>query len=80
MGTQNALQSDGWVMLSLEDIGKLQPELIVVVSDSAIPESSLVAINSLQIPIAPLVHSDALIPSSKIVDVANALQQLVSVE
>jgi ABC-type hemin transport system substrate-binding protein len=80
MGTQNALQSDGWVMLSLEDIGKLQPELIVVVSDIAIPESSLVAINSLQIPIAPFVHSDALIPSSKIVDVANALQQLVSVE
>ena len=80
MGCKNALQSDGWVMLSLEDIGKLQPELIVVVADSTIPESSLVAIKSLQIPIAPFVHSDALIPSSKIVDVANTLQQLVSVE
>ena len=80
MGCKNALQSDGWVMLSLEDIGKLQPELIVVVADSTIPESSLVAIKSLQIPITPFVHSDALIPSSKIVDVANALQQLVIVE
>ena len=80
MGGKNALQSDGWVMLSLEDIGELQPELIVVVADSTIPESSLAPIKSLQIPIAPFEHSDALIPSSKIVDVANALQQLVSVE
>lgn len=80
MGGKNALQSDGWVMLSLEDIGKLQPELIVVVADSKIPDASLVAIKSLEIPIAPFVHSDALIPSSKIVDVANALLQLVSAE
>lgn len=80
MGGKNALQSDGWAMLSLEDIGKLQPELIVVVADSKIPDSSLVAIKSLEIPIAPFVHSDALIPSSNIVDVANALLQLVSAE
>ena len=80
MGTQNALQSDGWIMLSLEDIGKLQPELIVVVADTAIPDSSLAAIKSLQIPIALFVHSDVLIPSSKIVDVANALRQLVCVK
>ncbi len=80
MGGTNALQRDGWVLLSLEDIGKLHPDLIVVVADSTIPDSSLAAITSLRIPITPFVHPDALIPSSKIVDVANALQQLVSVE
>ncbi len=80
MGGTNALQQDGWVMLSLEDIGKLNPELIVVVADTEIAESSLGAIKSLQIPFTPFVHADALIPSSKIVDVANALQQIVSVK
>ena len=80
MGGTNALQHDGWVTLSLEDIGKLHPDLIVVVSDSLIPESSLSALKSLQIPITPFVHEDALIPSSKIVDVANSLQEIVSAE
>jgi ABC-type Fe3+-hydroxamate transport system substrate-binding protein len=80
MGSNNALQNDGWTMLSLEDIGKLQPDLIVVVADSTIPDASLAAISSLHIPITPFVHEDALIPSSKIVDVANALQQIVSLE
>ena len=80
MGGTNALQRDGWVTLSLEDIGKLRPELIVVVSDSLISESSLIALKSLQIPITPFVHEDALIPSSKIVDVACSLQEIVSAE
>ena len=80
MGGTNALQSDGWVTLSLEDIGKLHPELIVVVADSFVPESSLTALKSLQIPITPFVHEDALIPSSKIVDVASSLQELVRAE
>lgn len=80
MGGNNALKSDGWVKLSLEDIGELHPDLIIIVSDSMVPDSSLIAIRSLRIPITSFVHTDALIPSSKIVDVADALQQMVRME
>jgi iron complex transport system substrate-binding protein len=80
MGGTNALQRDGWMTLSLEDIGKLHPELIVVVSDSFISDASLSTLKSLHIPITPFVHKDVLIPSSKIVDVASTLQQIVGAE
>jgi len=75
MGGTNALQKSGWVSLSLEDIGRLNPAIIIVVSDSFISEKALTVIKSLGIEIIPFTHEDVLIPSSRIVDVAKKLQE-----
>ena len=76
MGCTNALQTDGWVLLSLEDIGKLNPAVILVVSDSPITISR--GIRSLDIPVIEFIDDDVLIPSSKIVDMATRLQHALA--
>jgi ABC-type hemin transport system substrate-binding protein len=73
MGGTNALQKNGWVSLSLEDIAILNPAAILLVSDSNFTVGDGIA--SLEITVIPFIHEDVLIPSSKIVNVARALQQ-----
>ncbi|MBC8201110.1 MAG: hypothetical protein H8E86_03610 [Planctomycetes bacterium] len=73
MGGTNALRENGWVSLSLEDIAILNPAAILLVSDSSFTVGDGFA--SLNITVIPFIHEDVLIPSSKIVNVARALQQ-----
>jgi iron complex transport system substrate-binding protein len=73
LGGTNAIQSSGWVSLSLEDIVALGPSAIVIVSDSVFQVSK--GIQSLDIPVISFIHDEVLIPSSRITDVAIALQQ-----
>ena len=72
LGGVNALDSDGWRMLSIEDIVRLSPDRILLVSDSIFTQSS--PIEKLGIPVVRFVHKDVLIPSTRIVNVAKALQ------
>ena len=77
MGSANALQRDGWVSLSFEDMEKLHPAAIVIVADNnlaTIPSG----ITLLNIPVFLFMHKDVLVPSSKIVDVARELQREMS--
>ena len=76
MQIQNVLDRSGWISLSFEDIGRLDPSTIIVVSDSEIQESSLSDLHSLGCPVIPFVHEHVLIPSSQIVDVARQLQKI----
>ena len=81
MGLENALERDGWAMLSLEDVAKLNPDRILVVSDTPIKEESVKGIRSLNIPVLLFEHEHILIPSSQVSNVALALQeQLVAVQ
>ncbi len=73
LGGTNALNRSGWITLTLEDIARLHPQAIVVVSDSPFEISK--GLMSLNIPVIPFIHEDVLIPSSRIIDVAKALQQ-----
>ncbi len=81
MGLDNALERDGWVMLSLEDVAKLNPDRILIVSDTSIKEESVKGIRSLKIPVLLFEHEHVLIPSSQVSNVAMALhKQLVAVQ
>jgi iron complex transport system substrate-binding protein len=73
MGGTNAIESTGWVSLTLEDISKLNPTTIVIVSDSQFAVSK--GILSLDIPVISFIHSEVLVPSSRITEVARELQQ-----
>ncbi len=73
---QNIVEKSGWISLSLEDIGRLKPKAIIVVSDSKMNDSSLVSLRSLGFPVIPFVHKHVLVPSSYVVDVARELQRL----
>lgn len=72
MGGANAIETSGWISLSLEDIARLEPSVIVVVSDTHFEVSK--GVFALDIPIIPFIHPDVLIPSSRMTDVAIALQ------
>jgi len=81
MGLENALEREGWTMLSLEDVVNLKPNRILVVSDTPIKEESIKGIRSLNIPVLLFEHEHVLIPSSQVLNVATALQeQWVEVE
>ncbi len=81
MGLENALEREGWAMLSLEDVANLQPDRILVVSDTPIKAESVKGIRSLNIPVLLFEHEHVLIPSSQVSNVATALQeQLVVVQ
>jgi len=77
MGVENVVHQSGWISLSLEDIGRLQPKAIIVVSDSLINEGSLSSIRSVGYRVIPFVHEHVLVPSSYIVDVAKKLQEVI---
>ncbi len=76
IGVENLVQHSGWISLSLEDIGRLEPEAILVVSDIEINKNSSAGIRSLGFPVIPFVHEHVLIPSSSIVEVAQELQKV----
>ena len=73
MGGVNALETNGWSLLSLEDIARLSPARIVIVSD--VKPTQHTPIDSLGIPVTFFVHKDVLVPSTRIVEVAQSLQQ-----
>ena len=72
MGGENALHARGWCKLSLEDIARLSPARIVIVSDIQFTNDN--PVESLGIPVTKFVHKDVLIPSTRIVQVAHALR------
>ena len=72
MGGVNALHTSGWCKLSLEDIARLSPARIIIVSDIPITHDN--PVESLGIPVTKFVHKDVLIPSTRIVEVAQALR------
>ena len=71
-GLINALHAKGWCKLSLEDIARLSPARIVIVSDIQFTNDN--PVESLGIPVTKFVHKDVLIPSTRIVQVAHALR------
>lgn len=79
MGATNAIADDGWVKLSLEDVTRLDPAAIVLVQTQA--DDGTAAQRLAVLPIAAarndrinvLVHPDALMPSTAVVDVAGQL-------
>lgn len=74
MGLENALSREGWAMLSLEDVAKLNPDRIIVVSDTPIKKESVKGIRSLEIPVLLFEHEHVLIPSSQVSNVAKELR------
>ncbi|MBC8309245.1 MAG: hypothetical protein ISR75_05560 [Phycisphaerales bacterium] len=76
MGVENAVTEKGWPSLSLEDIGRLQPSAIIVVSDSDLQFVLIENLRSIGIPVIPFTHEHVLLPSSEIVDVAKKMQEL----
>jgi ABC-type Fe3+-hydroxamate transport system substrate-binding protein len=79
IGGVNALKKDGWQMLSLEDIARLSPSRILIVSDTPFINRS--PVESLGIPVIQFVHKDVLIPSTRILQVTQSLlDQLAETE
>ena len=76
MEVENVVRQSGWVSLSLEDIGRLEPKVIIVVSDSEIKESSLQSLRSLGIQVLPFVHEHVVVPSSYLSEVAKEFKEL----
>jgi ABC-type hemin transport system substrate-binding protein len=76
MGVENAVTEKGWLSLSLEDIGRLQPSAIIVVSESDEQFVMIENLRSIGIPVIPFTHEHVLLPSSEIVDVAKKMQEL----
>ncbi len=85
LGAINATKTRGWVQLSFEDVVRLDPEAIVLVLDTE-PASASAPSQILRplaaLPIAAvrdqrlriLLHPDALLPSSSVVEVAVAMR------
>jgi hypothetical protein len=71
MGGVNALQTDGWQKLSIEDIARLSPSRIVIVNDVLFTQKS--PVESLHIPVITFIHKDVLIPSIRVTKVAKSL-------
>ncbi len=78
IGVQNAVNKTGWISLSFEDIVRLNPDKIIVVSDSLFSKHSLEKLRTTGIPVIPFMHEDVLVPSSKIIDVASQLQKVLN--
>lgn len=83
-GLRNAIASTGWVELTLEDVARANPDLLIVVASGldseATPETALGPLATL--PIAAvregrwvvLEHPDAIIPSTSVLEVAAELK------
>jgi ABC-type Fe3+-hydroxamate transport system substrate-binding protein len=84
LGGANVVTAEGWAELSLEDVGRLDPEAIVIVRDrgptnvdpieAAGPLARLDTAASRQGRIAVLWHPDAKLPSSGVVGVARTMR------
>jgi ABC-type hemin transport system substrate-binding protein len=86
-GGANAVAAEGWVELSLEDVGRLDPEAIIIVRDHGSPDVDAIAAAgpltridtaaSRHERIAVLWHPDAKLPSSGIVGVAQEMRRVL---
>ena len=85
LGASNPVTAQGWVQLSFEDVVRMNPEAVVLVLDtmpgnSPSPSEALRPLESLRIAavrerrLALLTHPDALLPSSAVVEVADAMR------
>jgi len=87
MGGANAVSAQGWVQLSLEDVGRLDPEAIIVVRDSGLrdvdPLQAAGPLRKLDTTarrhhrIVVLWHPDAKLPSSGVVGVAREMRRVL---
>lgn len=84
-GLENELEQTGWVELTLEDVSRLNPDLLIIVTtadvQSAFIDGVLGPLESLPIEAIRakrwivLDHADALIPSTSVLEVAAELRQ-----
>jgi ABC-type Fe3+-hydroxamate transport system substrate-binding protein len=87
MGGANAVDTEGWVQLSLEDIGRLDPEAIIIVRDRGPPDPDPIEaagpMRRLDTTarshgrITVLWHPDAKLPSSAVVGVAGQMRRVL---
>ncbi len=88
LGAANAVSARGWVQLSFEDVARMNPEAMVLVldtpgDDAPSPGVLLQPLQNLQVDavryrrLALLAHPDALLPSSGVVAVADAMRALL---
>jgi len=85
LGAHNAVSAQGWVQLSLEDVARIDPEFIVLIPavTTRAEDDALLSLKALPVRavetkrVAALRHPDALLPSSAIVDVAEALRRVL---
>ncbi|UCE88902.1 MAG: ABC transporter substrate-binding protein [Pseudomonadota bacterium] len=90
LGAVNAIDATGWVVLSLEDVVRINPQVVILVagSESGIgrsPGAALETLSRLKIDaarrgrITVLDHPDAMLPSSGVVGLATAMRELLTV-
>jgi ABC-type hemin transport system substrate-binding protein len=90
LGAVNAVDATGWVVLSLEDVVRINPQAVILVagSESGIgrsPGAALEALSRLKIEAARrgriivLDHPDAMLPSSGVAGLATAMRELLTV-
>lgn len=81
LGGRNALTARGWVQLSMEDLVRLDPVAVILLVDRSPADPNLLRARFAGLPIAAvrqqrlvvLAHPDALLPSSALISVAEAL-------
>lgn len=85
LGASNAVSAQGWVQLSLEDVARIDPEIIVLIPGvtNRAKDDALSSLQALPVRagetkrVAALRHPDALLPSSAIAEVAEALRRIL---
>ena len=82
MGGCNALEAGGWQTLSLEDLARLAPDRIVVISNAPIDPTELAQLHALPVPAArggqidTIIFPGALLPSTSVIRTVDALAAL----
>ncbi len=86
LGSTNAVRARGWATLSLEDVVRMRPDAVVVVSPQLRPAENgdwAGPLAELDIPavhegrIAMLAHPDAFLPASSVVEVAGEMRSIL---
>ena len=81
LGARNALTTNGWVTLGLEDVVRLEPDGIIVIRTgperAGMPGSDQ-AFASLGVPVTILAHPDVHYPAPTVTDVAEALDRALA--
>jgi len=87
LGGENAIDAEGWVTLSIEDVVRLEPQAIIIVQPGAEPsvtyEDVAGPLADIDVPaarngrVAVLRHDDALLPSSAVIDIAETLRTIL---
>ncbi len=80
-GVPNALESGDWMNLSLEDVVRLRPQAIIVIGSqegqAAATIRALARDEVFAAPVVVLDHPEALVPSSRVIEVSVALANLI---